>query len=287
MRKINHSKYKNTGFLFEILIRQVTVDTIEGVKDSKALSLIKKYFNKNTELYKEYNLYSALMKDKFVNEQRAQHFIDKVVSLHSRLDSEKLRKEKYNLVKEIKEFYNLKEIFSTQINDYKVLGSIYTLFQTENIKEDYSISHYKKCNETVLDFVLRNENTSNTNEDLFERYSQQDKEIRLLAYKLMIEKFNKKYSSLNKKQKNLLKEYINNISNTNSLREYVNEEVDQIRNVLQEQIEKTTSNVTKIKLSESMNLLNVIKKGKTVKDNQLKSMLYYYELIDELRKVNG
>lgn len=287
MRKINHSKYKNTGFLFEILTRQITVDTIDGVKESKALSLIKKYFNKNTELYKEYALYDALMKEKFVSENRAQNFIDKVTSLRSKLNDTKLKKEKYNLVKEIKENYDLKEIFSTQVNDYKVYGSVYILFENTKLDEGYSISQYKECNETVLDFVLKGTTVTSEKNIVLEKYTAQDKEIRLLAYKLMIEKFNKKYSPLNQKQKKLLKEFINNVSNTNSLRDYVNKEADEVKRILESHIEKTTSDVARIKLNETISMIDMVKKGNTVKNNQMKSMLYYYELVDELENVNG
>lgn len=288
MRKVNHSKYKNTGFLFEILTRQVTVDTIEGVTETKALDMLKKYFSKETELYKEYALYDAVMNGgKFVSETRAQTFIDKVLKLRSRLNEEKLKTEKYNLVKDIKENYDVKQILSTQVNDYKVYGSIYTLFEINKLNEDYSLQQYKSCNDTILDYILKTEQVEQKSQDLLERYKEQDKDIRLLAYKLMIEKFNKKYSPLSKKQKNLLREFINNVSNTNSLREYVNTEADTIKEILEQQLEKTTSEVTQIKLKETISLLDHVKKGNIVRNHQLKSMLHFYDLVEELEKVNG
>lgn len=286
MQKINHSKYKNTGFLFEILTRQITADTIEGVKDSKALSITKKYFNKNTELYKEYALYQALFNKKFVNENRAQTYIDKVISLYSKLNGEKLRTEKYNLVKDIKEGYDLKEMFSTPLNNYKVYGSIYILFESNRLDESLNIQQYQSCNDVVLDFMVKNEEVKSQS-SIIESYVKSDKEIRNLAYKMMIDKFNKKYAPLNKHQKTLLKEYINNVSNTNSLRKYVNDEADRLKSVISNQLEKTTSDITKIKLNETINLLDRVKKGNLVKDEQLKAMFYYYELVDELEKVNG
>lgn len=286
MQKINHSKYKNTGFLFEILTRQITADTIEGVKDSKALSITKKYFNKNTELYKEYALYQALFNKKFVNENRAQNYIDKVISLYSKLNGEKLRTEKYNLVKDIKEGYDLKEMFSTPLNNYKVYGSIYILFESKKLNESFNIQQYQNCNDVVLDFMIKNEEVKSQN-SIIESYVKSDKEVRNLAYKMMIDKFNKKYSPLNKHQKKLLKEYINNVSNTNSLRDYVNEEADKLKSKINNHLEKTTSDITKIKLNETINLLDRVKKGNLVRDEQLKAMFYYYELIDELEKVNG
>jgi len=286
MKKIKHSKYKNTGFLFEILTRQVTVDTMEGVNESKALSMIKKYFNKNTELYKEYSLYDAIVKKKFVNETRANDFIEKVANLHSRLNREKLRTEKYNLVKEIKAHYNLDDMFSTQLNEYKILGSIYILFENSELNES-NILQYDDCKGTLIDFITKGEEYKSVNSNVSERYMKEDKEVRLLAYKLMIEKFNKKYSPLSRKQKSLLREFINNVSNTNSLRAYINKEVDEIKETLSEQVTKTKSEVTKIKLTETIKMIDKIKKGNTVKNEQFKAMLHFYDLVDELEKVNG
>lgn len=286
MKKIKHSKYKNTGFLFEILTRQVTVDTMEGVNESKALSLIKKYFNKNTELYKEYALYDAISKKKFISEARANEFINKVIDIHAKLNNEKLRNEKYNLVKEAKSYYNLDEMFSTQVNEYKILGSIYILFENTELNES-SILQYDDCKNTLIDFMIKGEEFKNTKSVVSGRYIKEDKEVRLLAYKLMIEKFNKKYSPLSKKQKSLLREFINNVSNTNSLRTYMNNEVEVLKKTLQEQISKTSSEITKIKLSETIKLIDRIKKGNIVKNEQFKAMLHYYDLIEELEKVNG
>lgn len=286
MKKIKHSKYKNTGFLFEILTRQVTVDTMEGVNESKALSMIKKYFNKGTELYKEYSLYDAIVKKKFVNEIRANDFIEKVANLHNKLNKDKLRTEKYNLVKEIKSHYNLDDMFSTQLNEYKILGSIYILFENSELNES-NILQYDDCKNTLIDFITKGDEYKGINSNISERYMKEDKEIRLLAYKLMIEKFNKKYSPLSRKQKSLLREFINNVSNTNSLRTYINKEVDELKETLSEQVTKTKSEVTKIKLNETIKMIDKIKKGNTVKNEQFKAMLHFYDLVDELEKVNG
>jgi len=287
MQKINHSKYKNAGFLFEILTRQITADTINGIEELHSLDLIKKYFNKHTELYKEYALYDAVLKNKFTNESRAQHFIDKIIGLRQRLSSDKLKNEKYNLVKEIKQHYDLKEMFSTQLNEYLVYSSLYTLFECSLLGESYDINQYTQSNNTVVDFLLRKESAPVQDNSISEKLVNEDREIRLLAYRLMIDKFNERYTGLSDKQKLLLKEYINNVSNTNSLREYINKEADQVKESLKSHIEKTTSEITRIKLSEITDMVDLIKKGTNVKDNQLKSLLHYYDLTEELNKVNA
>jgi len=288
MKQIKHSKYKNTGLLFELLTRQVTVDTIDGVKENIALDILKKYFNKKTELHKEYHLYDALMKKKINSEVRAQKFIDKVVETRQRIDIDKLEDEKYNLVGEIKDNYNIKEFLSTPINNYKTLASVYTLFEANNLNEAVNVSQIQECNDTLLDFIMReNDDAHKRKNSILENFEKQDEEIRMLAYKLIVEKFNKKYSGLNTKQKKLLREYINNLSNTNNLREYVNKEVDSLKKSLVEYKEKITSNVTKIKMKEALKLLDEIKRGNVVKNNQLQALLYYYEMESDLKRIHN
>lgn len=286
MKKIKHSKYKNTGILFELLTRQVTVDTLENVKENVALGIIRNFFNKKTELYKEYKLYEVLLKTKLQKESRAESLLNQVISARKKINEEILLQEKYNLVREIKKNYDVKEFLSTPINNYKIFGSIYSLFEANMINEVADIEQMQQCENMVLDFILKRNDDIPQPSKIEETYREQDEEIRLLAYKLMIEKFNKKYKGLSSKQKKLLREYINNLSNTNNLREYVNSEVDTLSEALKSHLPKIDSKVTKIKMNECISLLNDVKSGKIVKEHQLKSLMYYYEIIDELEKVH-
>lgn len=120
MNKINHSKYKNTGIIFETLIRQIASDTMSN-KDSKAVEIIKKYFT-NTELAKEQKLYAALTSSKTINETKADGLINSVLDLSKRLNKTKLRKEKYALIKEIKDSYDIDNFFKAKIHNYKTLA---------------------------------------------------------------------------------------------------------------------------------------------------------------------
>ena len=108
--KIKHSKYKNTGILFELLTRQLTADTISG-EQSKSLSFLKKHFNSKTELLKEYKIYHTLAIQKYKKESQATMLIETLLEAHKKLNKSQLRKEKYNLIKEIKESYNVNNFF--------------------------------------------------------------------------------------------------------------------------------------------------------------------------------
>ena len=204
------------------------------------------------------------------------------MSSRKKLNNSSIKREKYNLIKEIRECYNEKDFFNTKINNYKVLASIYNLFQhkEQNIAPD----KYVATKYTIVENITADSKVSKTNKT-YDYLKKQEKDLRMLAYATLVEKFNKKYSNLTEKQKTLIKEYINNISNTNKLREYVDSEVEKVKDTLKSQIKKVDDKVTQIKLTEVMNQIDGLKKGKVVSDKQVVSMMRYYQLIGEIDNV--
>jgi len=279
-KKMKHNKIKNTGILFELLTRQITVDLMES-NSSKAVNIVKKYFKNGTQLGKEYELYKILTETKYNTESRAETLIEAVMDSRKKLSRGSIKKEKYNLIKEIRESYNEKDFFNTKINNYKVLASIYNLFEH---KEEVAPDKYVATKYTIVENITSQSKASKTNKT-YDYLKKQEKDLRMLAYSTLVEKFNKKYSNLTKKQKTLIKEYINNISNTNKLREYVDSEVEVVKDTLKTQIKKVDDKVTQIKLTEVVNQIDGLKKGKVVSDKQVVSMMRYYQLIGEIDNV--
>ena len=280
MKKLKHSKFKNTGILFEMLVRQIAADTLNN-KQSKSINLIKKYFNKNTELSKELELYQTLMKEKFTDETKATQLVEAVVSTQKKLNRQNLNKQKYNLIKEIQSNYSVEEFFKSSINNYKELASIYKLFEFQLADNP---SDMIRTRHTLVEHIASKEPVKKDQAQLNE-FTKQDKDIRMLSYKLLIDKFNTKYSNLNVAQKNVLREYINNVNNTVALSSFVQTEVPKIQTVLKKYVNKIDDKVTKIKLTETVTLLDKMKNTKVVKDSHILSMLRYYELIKELKKI--
>ena len=138
MEHVKHTKFKNTSILCELLTTQLTADVLNNVDNPKSLKLIKKYFNVNTELGKENQLYQQLINTKFVNEDKAKEFIDVVVKVHQRLNVGNLNRSKYNLIKEIKDSYQ-DNFFKSNINNYKVLASIYKIFKFDSLMENMNV----------------------------------------------------------------------------------------------------------------------------------------------------
>ena len=281
--KTKHSKIRNTGILFELLTRQITVDVLNNDKKGSAAKILKEFFNKKTQLGKEYELYRVLTVENYTSEIKANHLVDAVVKARQKLNNSQLKREKYNLIKEIKKNYDINDFFMARIPNYKVNASIFKVFDSNT---DGNPATETDSRFTIVEHVTRKQK-SNKKDDkqLVEGYKKQEKDLRLLAYGILVEKFNKKYSSLSQSQKKLLKEYINNISNTNSLKEFVETETYKVKAKLQSFLPKVSDKVTKIKLKEAINQAETLMKGRIVEDKQVVTLMRYYQLVKELENV--
>ena len=290
MKKLKHSKYKNAGILFELLVRQVTADILNGQEDSKANTILRNYFSESTELGKENRLYRIIMEEKTKDQSSADRLLETIIKTRRKLDERALNLQKYNLIKEIRANYPLDDFLKGSISNYKLLASIYKIFEESvNAVECDPREIFKARNCIVESIAAAKTPTRLVNEDekkdLVKVYQQQNEDVRLLAYKLLVDSFNEKYKGLDNKQKILIREYINNISNTNSLRQYINEEVPLVRQEIGELKSKVNNEVVRIKLDETLNQLDKVAKGTLVKENQIMALMLSYELIKELRQI--
>ena len=281
MKNLKHSKFKNTGVLFELLVRQVASDTLNN-NDSKAIPLIKKYFAKSNELAKELNLYQTLVKEHFTKEEKANYLIEAVLVAKSQINQATLNRQKYNLIKEIRDTYNIEDFFKSKVNNYKTLAAIYKLFEftiadnpTESVNNRY----------TIVEHITRKEVKVKTELNEMSDFIKQDKDVRLLSYKILVDKFNDKYSNLNEGQKSILRNYINTVSDGPDLKDFIVKESTKLQKDLKALTAKVDDAVVKIKLTEVTNLLKELASVKTIKDNHILNLLRYHELIKELKKV--
>ena len=285
-RKLKHSKIKNTGILFELLTRQITADVLAG-KSTKSVSILKKYFNENTELGKELELYKLLSEKNYQSEVKANDLLNVIIQQRQKLNNSNLRREKYNLIKSIKENYNVTDFFNGRIPNYRILASIYNVFQSETTSEKFKADHIVNSRFTVLEHITNKKvDEEKIKEKVLKEFNKEDKDLRLLAYQILVDKFNTKYKKLDESQKSLLKNYINNVSNTNSLREYVDGEVDRIKDELEGHLPKVNDKITNIKLTEAINQIENLTKGKVVNEKQVLTLMRYYELIKEIKNVH-
>ena len=282
---MKHSKYKNTGVLFELLTRQVTADVLNNIDNSPALKIIKEHFSKNCALKKELGLYNALLNENFKKEEKASYLVDVVLKERKKINTSALRNQKYNLIKEIKKHYSLQDFFKTKISDYKNLAAVSNLFEYSNSK---NISPEKMVRNrfTIIERITGGSKKHIHNHKRLNEYTKQEKDLRLLSYKILVDKFNEKYDgSLTAKQKRLLKEYINNITNISGVKSYVDSEIPKIKKSLKTDGRHIKDKITKIKLNEVINQVDRISKSKKLKDNHVLSMMRIYELIKEVKNV--
>ena len=281
---IKHSKYKNTGILFELLVRQATSDLMSNT-DPKAVKIFKKYFT-NTELGKEYNLYNTILNAPKLNESKAEMMVATVIDQAKKLNREKLDSEKYNLIKEIKKHYDLDNFFKAKINTYKIYASIFTLIESQLTKELTDTKQIITNKLTLLEHITKETLTERkVASKVVEEFLKEDKEIRVLAYKILVEKFNDKYSGLSVDQKDLLKEYINNVSDTKKLRTYLNTKLLEVKTELTTLKETVGDKVLQIKLKEVLNFIKPIASNDSIKDETLIGLMQYYQLISELKVI--
>lgn len=282
--KLKHNKFKNTGILFELLTRQITADIMSN-KESAAVDIVKNYFSRG-ELAKEYKLYQALTKANALSEIKAETVLSSTIKLSERLNRTSLRKEKYNLIKEIKKHYDLEEFFKAKIHNYKAYAAVYNLIEAQISTEFIEPTFVVENKITLLEFLTKQNVDKNKVEDqVMTEYASQDKNTRALISKIMIEKFNEKYANLLPEQRDVLKIYINKISNTVSLREYVNESFVNIKNTLAELTDKVVDQRTQIKLKELQSIIKPIDKNESVKDEDILNLLQFHELIHEIKSL--
>jgi tyrosine-protein phosphatase YwqE len=282
---VKHSKYKNTGILFELLVRQITSDTLSGV-DSKAATILKKHFVK-TELGKEYKLYETLLNNIKLSEGKADIIINTLLESAKYLNKSALRRQKYNLIKEIKANYDVDEFFKTKLPNYKTQAAFYTLL------EMYDGINQPEANQVISNKLILLEHltsaplTTVAKDTLMEEFKSYDKDIRMLTYRALLEKFNSKYANLNEGQKSVLKEFINSVDNPSKLKDFYNTKVTEIKSDLTKLNKKVKDKTTQIKINEVSNILVTLDKNDKINNDDMTNLLHYYELLEELHKVNG
>ncbi len=283
--KVKHSKYKNTGLIFELLVKQIASDTLSR-KDSPAVSILKKFYAGKSSLAKEYKLYEFISKNNNVTPLKAEAILSTITEISRKLDQAAIKKQKYELIAEIKTHYNVDEFFAIQVRDYKALAALYCLLETQNNAENVDPSSLIENKTTILEHLTsRAQNEEDVKDTLIEEYSKYDKDLRLLTFKILLEKFNDNYKDLLPEQKNILKEFITSVNSTTRLRTIVNEELEKIAKRVEEMSQKVSDQVIKIKLEEVKKAIRPLSNKEKIGDTHLVNLMQYYELVHELETI--
>ena len=283
--RIKHSKYKNTGLIFELLVKQIAADTLSK-RDSPALTVLRKFYTGNTTLVREFKLYDFVLKNKGVGPKKAESILSTIVEISRKLDAKSLSKQKYELIKELKSHYDLEEFFSIKVESYKPLAALYCLMEAQNTAGLVDLDVFVDNKTTILEHLTQSKSAAGqVKNTLIEEYSKYDKDLRLLTYRILLEKFNDQYKDLLPEQKNILKEFITSTNSTTRLRTVINEQVAELRETIKKLRNKVTNEIVKIKLEEIYKVMSPIKNTQKVDDNHLVSLMQYYELVNELKNL--
>ena len=277
MKRIKHSKVRNTGLIFELLVRQVAVDTMNNTRPL-ALDILNKHFKGSSELTKELKLYRSIQEEKFNNESHATTFVDAIIKARKALNETDLKRQKYNLIKDLKENYNVNEFFKSRVTDYKLHASTFNIFEFAEADEPAS---YIRNKFILIESVQNKQSSKKSSNSLIK----EDKDVRILASKLVIDKFNEKYKTMSTAQKKILREYINNVTNSVDLKKYIINETKNIQKELTSLKSIVPSKIVRIKINEVVKLISGLRKKHLIEDKDILTMLRYYELISELKKV--
>jgi hypothetical protein len=226
--RIKHSKYRNTGLIFELLVKQIASDTLNN-RDSAAVKVIKNHFTGKTALVREFKLYEFIVKNRQVTQLKAETILSTITEISRKIDQTLLKKQKYALISDIKESYDLNEFFAIQTPDYKALASLYCLLEAQNNNNVIDPQYLVNYKSTLLEHLTtQKQNADDVKDTLIEEYSKYDKDLKLLTFKILLEKFNDTYKDLLPEQKNILKEFITSVNSQTRLRNLVNKELTKI-----------------------------------------------------------
>lgn len=283
--KVKHSKFRNTGLIFELLVKQVASDTLNN-RDSAAVSIIKKYYSGKSSLAKEYKLYELVTKNQNVSQSRAEAIISTITEVSRKLDQDALKKQKYNLISEIKESYDIEDFFSIQVRDYKPLAALYCLLEAQNNSGLVDPQTLVNNKTTILEHLTAaKQNEQQVTDTIIEDYSKYDKDLRLLTFKILLEKFNSNYKDLLPQQKRILKEFITSVNSSSKLRTLINQELTEIKAAVGTLSNKVEDSVVKIKLSEIAKQIKPVSNREKINDNHLVNLMQYYDLLEELKSL--
>lgn len=285
---IKHNKIKNTGILFELLVRKVASDVLDGKSDSFAVKLMREHFHSKTELGKELQLYRSFFNSNVLSEGKAFNMLELVLERRKTLNEKILEAQKFLLIREIKQNCDLKQFMAGRVPSYKVYASIYKLFESVTKIDDHAaimqINEMMSARFVIVEHLkgaLKEEQIIKEN-SYAEMLKEQPEEIRYLSYKFLLENFNEKYSNFSDKQKNLLREYINNGTDLEVFGKYVSTEARELIHHIKHNIRKVKSDVTKIKINEVLHQLTQMQQKTTVKDNYITALLIAYQISHEL-----
>jgi len=275
--KLKHNKKRNTAFLFESLVREMTKAVVNRDTKSKGkvLSIIKEHFHKETELYKELEIYKSVLDNEGVDSSFAEKVLVEAKIQHSELDKEKIFQEQSNLINVVNKGLS-KDTFSNFVPNYKNLATLYQLFNT-------SLGPKKKV---ILENSICDHISVRQEEQKASGQVPSDK----LVLNTFIDKFNNTYSeTLSENQQSLLNKYVTSfVDNGVELKLFLNEEIGRLRSTIKSSMNEFDMLQEEGLQEKTSKLLEAIDdfKNKNIDSKLIKKIIKIQHLVEEINN-NG
>jgi len=268
---MKHNKKRNTAFLYECLIKELTKAIVREDKKRQLITkkVLKEFFSKNSELRKELNLYNSLLDSKELNESFSKRLLEETKKDFYGLDRKKIFNSQTSLINIMNK--NLgHNVFSNFIPNYKDIASVGLYFQNSKLPAKKRIMLESK----LISYLGRKDIVLT-----------EMKHLDNLEYKTFVKKFNNAYDrTLRKEQKDLLTNYIVSFSDNGvGLKSFLNEEIGRLKNAVQQQIlgginEANKENFKKVKVK----LDNYAQTP--INQQMVEEIFYIQDLIAEISK---
>lgn len=274
--RLKHNKKRNTAFLYESLVRELTKAVVEKDAERKGMivSIIKEFFSKGTPLAKELSFYKALMETRGIDLYTAEKMIVESKTGHSSLDKKELFSEQSRLISTINK--QLPDtFFSNFVPNYRNLATIYQIFNAE--EDQTPLKSRILLERTVIEGMLLRESKQGTNTEMVP--------VDNLVYKSFTKKFNSEYTDLLKEQQELLNKYITSFSDSGlELKVFLNEELGRLKQTINNSIDNSMIKEDENMTSKARDVLSLMEqyKEKPIDEKMLKQILKIQELAKEL-----
>ena len=197
-----HNKKRNTGLLYEFLVRAASEAIIESndQKRDMALKIIKSHFSRDSELYREFRLFHSLAATTVVSESVADSILAAAKDAAKRYDARTLDHEKSMLIRNINHNLNDNRFYDRRVNEYTIYATIQTLLNEWRRPIPVNIVQVAEFEQQLREWLLEEKVVATVDEV---------KDADPLVEKLMLKKFNERYGrGLTEEQSNLIRSYV-------------------------------------------------------------------------------
>jgi hypothetical protein len=266
-----HNKKRNTAFLYEILVRELTKSIVRknNKRKSIVLSILKEHFKKGTTLHKELQLYKDTLSSEGLDLHTAEKYIFETKVAYQKLNKKEIFEQQSTIISKINKFLS-KDSYSNFVPNYKDLATISQLFD-----DDVTVKNKVLLEKKIIEGIT---STSEKKKEM--------QTVSNLAYKTFIKKFNSQYGELLEEQRQLLNHYITSFSSDDiNLKIYLNEEVGRLKGVVHSSLKldeiKKDSNMVGL-TNKVLNLIEEFKKT-PINRNTIKKVLKIQSLVKEIQ----